>query len=526
MPVPADQPARDRIHHDLDTTLFVEAGAGTGKTRELIERIVRLVASGRAELRHIAAITFTEAAAAELRDRVRLRLEQAITEDSEEERAFPQEERERCRAALPQLDAAAIETLHGFAQRILTTHPLEAGLPPVLEIQDDVHATIAFDERWTAFLDELLSNDALEDTLLRAFVLGLQPEHLRQLALELHHNWDRLGEPPTATTPAPPSIDAGELIGLLADACGEMPRCQEQSDPLYQHLERVEAYRIRLAAAESELDTLRILGEPVKVSTGGGRKENWQGVTPGEVRGLLKEAQQLRDELLAEARAALLPPLLAELTRFILAYAGERRQQGRLEFHDLLVQARNLLRSDSAVRRQVRAQFTHLLIDEFQDTDPLQIEIAALLAGSESEGEPPDWQDAKIEPGRLFFVGDPKQSIYRFRRADINLYQRAQRQFVEGGVKLTQNFRSVEPVIAWLNHIFEDLMGDAPADGQAAYVPLAASWPAPDGAAPSVRLIGGPADENIGPIRVREADELVRAIQAAKVEGWPVTETD
>ncbi|MCH8066041.1 MAG: PD-(D/E)XK nuclease family protein, partial [Chloroflexi bacterium] len=120
----------------------------------------------------------------------------------------------------------------------------------------------------------------------------------------------------------------------------------------------------------------------------------------------------------------------------------------------------------------------------------------------------------------------PKQSIYRFRRADISLYLRAQRQFVEGEVKLTQNFRSVEPVIAWLNHIFEDLMGDAPADGQAAYVPLAASWPAPDSAAPSVRLIGGPEDENIGPIRAREADELVRAIQAAKADGWPVTETD
>ncbi|MCH7953901.1 MAG: UvrD-helicase domain-containing protein, partial [Chloroflexi bacterium] len=487
MPVPTDQPARDRIRHDLDATLFVEAGAGTGKTRELIERIVRLVASGRAELRNIAAITFTEAAAAELRDRVRLRLEQAIRDDSEDEGVLPPEERERCRAALAQLDAAAIETLHGFAQRILTTHPLEAGLPPVLEIQDDVHATIAFDERWTAFLDELLSNDALEDTLLRAFVLGLQPDHLRQLALELHRHWDRLDEPAAETAPAPPPIDASELIGLLADACAEMPRCQEPSDPLYQHLERVEAYRTRLAAAESELDTLRILGEPVKVSTGGGRKENWQGVTPGQVRDLLKRAQLLRDELLAEARAALLPPLLAELTRFILTYAGERRQQGRLEFHDLLVQARNLLQSDSAVRRQVRAQFTHLLIDEFQDTDPLQIEIAALLAGSESEDEPPDWQDAKIEAGRLFFVGDPKQSIYRFRRADIGLYQRAQRQFAEGEVKLTQNFRSVEPVIAWLNHIFEGLMGDAPADGQAPYVPLAASWPAPPSTAPSVR---------------------------------------
>ena len=116
---PADQDARDRIHTDLESTLFVEAGAGTGKTRELIERIVRLISTGTTRLRNIAAITFTESAAAELRDRVRLRLEDAEQDDA----ALTDAERERCRTALVDLDSAAIETLHGFAQRILTDHP-------------------------------------------------------------------------------------------------------------------------------------------------------------------------------------------------------------------------------------------------------------------------------------------------------------------------------------------------------------------------------------------------------------------
>jgi ATP-dependent exoDNAse (exonuclease V) beta subunit len=179
----ADEKARERIHNDLDSTLFVEAGAGTGKTRELIERLVRLIATGTAEQRSIAAITFTESAAAELRDRVRLRLEDAARED-----ARPQDERDRCAAAIAQLDGAAIETLHAFAQRILSEHAVEAGLPPDIDVQEEIRASIAFEERWNAYVDELLADPEMEETLLRAFTLDLKVNHLRDVALVLHEN--------------------------------------------------------------------------------------------------------------------------------------------------------------------------------------------------------------------------------------------------------------------------------------------------------------------------------------------------
>jgi ATP-dependent helicase/nuclease subunit A len=221
-----------------------------------------------------------------------------------------------------------------------------------------------------------------------------------------------------------------------------------------------------------------------------------------------------------------LPPLLCALRSFVLQYAEERRGQGRLEFHDLLVQARRLLRRNASVRREVQERFSHLLVDEFQDTDPLQVEIAALIAGKDTGGAPPPWREAVIEDGRLFFVGDPKQSIYRFRRADIALYQDVQRRFTEQTVRLTQNFRSVPPVIDWVNHIFGELMAEGAPEGQATYTPLHASRGPADGSAPTVRLLGGPAGENVDPIRQREAREIAQTIQSAKAEGWQVSTTD
>ena len=437
-PVYTDEAHRRRIHEDLDATLLVEAGAGTGKTRELIERLVRLVASGRAELRSTAAITFTEAAAAELRDRIRLRLEEAARDGSD----LSEDERRRCYDALTQLDAAAIETLHAFAQRILSDHALDAGLPPIIDVQEEIRASIAFDERWAIFVDELLSDPSMEETLLRAFTLGLELNHLADVARELHEHWDRLEAASIPDAPPPP-IDATLVLARLRQACELRGHCVEPDDKLVVHLEQVvEVYRQRLAAAETDLARLRLLAEPRKLSTGAGNKNNWEGITPADIRRLLSDAQRRRDEMVRAARVSVLASLLAALRDFALAYADERRRSGRLEFHDLLVQARNLLRRDPAVRRDVRERYTHLLIDEFQDTDPLQIEIATLIAAEEAAGAPPPWEEARVEPGRLFFVGDPKQSIYRFRRADIELYQRAQGRFSAGLVRLTENFRA------------------------------------------------------------------------------------
>ncbi len=216
---PADQPARDRIREELDATLFVEAGAGTGKTTELVERILRLVATGRAQMPQLAAITFTEAAAAELRDRVREELEKAARDES-----LPPDERERCRAALDEVDAAAIETLHGFAQRILSAHPLEAGLPPLIEVQDEIRSSIAFEERWSEFVDRLLDDAALEEALLRAHILGLETKQLREVAREFHRHWDRLEDAAIEAAPLPP-LDVSPLLDALAGPCALMERC-------------------------------------------------------------------------------------------------------------------------------------------------------------------------------------------------------------------------------------------------------------------------------------------------------------
>jgi ATP-dependent helicase/nuclease subunit A len=139
---PIDQEARDRLLHDLDRTFFVEAGAGTGKTTTLVGRIENLIATGRVTLDRLAAITFTEAAASELRDRVRERLERGSVEREDAE------ERARCRQAAGEIDLAAISTIHAFAGGLLRAFPLEAGLPPSLRMLDKIEQGMRFEERF------------------------------------------------------------------------------------------------------------------------------------------------------------------------------------------------------------------------------------------------------------------------------------------------------------------------------------------------------------------------------------------
>ena len=188
-----DQAARDRVASDLASTLFVEAGAGSGKTRALVDRVVALIGAGMA-MESIAAITFTEKAAAELRDRIRQRLRDAETRDSLGA--------DRAETALLQLDGAAVGTLHSFAQRILSEHPVEAGLPPSVEVLDDIGSQIEFDFRWRDFLDHLLDEpQEMGPTLLRLEMLGVRLGHIRALAVRLNQNWDRL-EPLARAPPA------------------------------------------------------------------------------------------------------------------------------------------------------------------------------------------------------------------------------------------------------------------------------------------------------------------------------------
>ena len=192
--------------------------------------------------------------------------------------------------------------------------------------------------------------------------------------------------------------------------------------------------------------------------------ENWPGYDLPELRDRCADVARRVDALRQRVLEQAVQRLAVDLRRFTLESADERRVAGELEFHDLLVLARQVLR-DPTHGREVRAalhqRYRHLLIDEFQDTDPIQIELAVLIAGP-----PPDdgvtaapdaaWDAVETRPGHLFFVGDPKQSIYRFRRADISLFLRAARRFGadEHGVALTTNFRTGAGVVDVVNAVF------------------------------------------------------------------------
>ncbi len=424
----SDQPARDAILERLDQNMVVEAGAGTGKTRSLVDRVVALIKTGRARLGGVAAITFTESAAAELRARIAESLELAADDES-----LPQDQRERCLHAVAELDQAAIQTLHSFAGRLLGERPLAAGLPPGFTIRDEIAAEIAFEDRWSAWLDTTLEDPEAHDALRPALTAGMTLDHMRKIADSFHTNHD-----------------------LLAGASFDAPASQ------------------------------------------------------------FDESEQ----------ASELTPVLELLQRFTLEYARDRRAAGQVEFLDMLVLARNLLRDSISARDHFRDRFTHILIDEMQDTDPLQAEIALFLAEktdgrTNPDDRPRDWRKVRPIEGKLFVVGDPKQSIYRFRRADIQQVEQMRQAVGGASVLLQQNFRSQPPVIDWVNHLFSLWMqGEAQAD----YAPIVAR--PQTGESPPVRFIGGEIEGNVGVVRRQEAGAIARAIRTAIDEGWQVRSED
>ena len=518
---PVDAAARDAIRDLHEATLFVEAGAGTGKTTALVDRVVSLIARGRVTIRELAAITFTEAAAGELRDRIRYRLEQAAGGATEP--APAPTERERCRVALEDVDDAALSTLHGFAQRILAEHPLEAGLPPRFEVVDDVEAAVRFDERWGQFLDALVADPELEPVLLPALALGVDFDHLRRVARVLHEHYERLRPASAAATPAP-AVDLAPVLAPLEQATVRLAECRVRQDKLFQHIDGLAGWIDVLRGADDDLDRLDLLGQMPKLTARKGRHENWR-CPVDEVRALLEQAEKARAALVRAQQQATLDVLIGRLRGFVRGYADERRREGRIEFHDLLVLARDVLQSNPRVRAALADRFRVLLVDEFQDTDPLQIEIAVLLAADDPDAGQRPWSEVPIAPGRAFFVGDPKQSIYRFRRADLELYHRVERELHDGRQELTQNFRSVPGVLDWVNHVFARLFDSAQPGAQPAHVPLVAERdPLPASSAP-VATFGGPADVPlVADVRAVEADAVAALARRIKHDKWEIAD--
>ncbi len=529
---PPDQAARDRIRDELSTTLFVDAGAGSGKTTALVERVVSLVASGTVELRNLAAITFTEKAAAELRDRVRRKLqERQIASTTEADVAA------RCAAAIEQLDGAAIGTLHAFAQRILIEHPVEAQLPPRVEVIDEVSSGIAFDRRWARVLDELLADESLERTLLLLDAAKVNPNKLRALAMAFDGSWDLVADRIHATAPEPPAVASflGKLDGRIPELQAACAACVDPDDGLVGRIDELATYVGALRSTEDDLDLMELLcARPSTKVSRTGRKPSWR-CPIDDVRASVIELGEVLDEVRSSSLQACAHHLASVMRRHTLAAAEARRAAGQLEFHDLLVLARQVLRDPqhgATVRRALRDRYQRLLLDEFQDTDPIQIELAVRIACADPDAaDALSWAEVDVEAGRLFVVGDPKQSIYRFRRADIATFLDAEARFAPeagGTVSLSANFRTVAPIIEWVNDTFDRLMSEVHATeverSQPTYAPLAAQRGAP-ASGPAVSVIGAtphPPKTKADVLREAEAADIAHAITVAMADRWQV----
>ena len=330
---------------------------------------------------------------------------------------------------------------------------------------------------------------------------------------------------------APGPLAPIDLDGLHRAAAAVLELADTHRDPSDKLASFIAERRSKLetlCTCDDPLETVLTIVSETKWSTSQGQKKNWPDVE--HVRSVLKQLASAAERVVVAAQVAVLDQWRWRLATFTLDAAEQRRREGTLEFHDLLVLARRLVRRSPHARRALHDRYTHIVIDEFQDTDPIQVELVTLIAtGVDDVGNRP-WDALQVEPGRLCFVGDPKQSIYRFRRADVALFRDARTRFAPTGapVSLVQNFRTVPTVLQWINHVFGALMHGAPPEQQPPYEALVAARNDSDAGDHRVALLGGPhyqgyrAEE----LRALEAADVVRSIRSMILDGdrWPVAD--
>lgn len=465
-------------------TNLIEASAGTGKTWTISWLYLRLVAVEGLRVDQILVVTYTEAATAELRDRIRKRLADALAflEGRASEDTYPTLQHavepalgiDRLQLALVSFDEAAVFTIHGFCHRVLTENAFEAGLPfesELLANEDDLLLELA-DTFW---YQRFHTPDALHLSLLQQHTLT--PDSLLATVKPF------IGKP--YLQEAIPALDAV----AFAEAKQRFDQSYQQCAQYWmQHRDAISGL-LETAMAGKVLSAVSYKRELLPVWCEALDKVFSQVMLPGTDEGKVLErfsAQYLTqkcnkgktapehpffhamDTFIAAKNAVqgLLPPALEQLRLGLLHHLRRelptrKRQRGFLTFDDLLLQLQGALATHTAFAGQLAAKYRAALIDEFQDTDPIQYAIFGSI-----------YQNAP--DARVFFVGDPKQAIYGFRGADIHTYLQAAHQ-VQARYTLGQNFRSHADLLAALNHLFAQ--SDDPFRSEIAYEPVDAGKP-------------------------------------------------
>jgi len=513
----SDLPVRTAAIAERRRNVLVDAGAGTGKTSLVVERFVDMVAptggAAPVPIERLAAITFTRKAAGDLRLRIRESLLAALAQPG-----LAAERSSRLRAALAGLDTAYVGTIHSFADRLLRLRPVEAQLSPAYEIAEDDEALVR--ETFELLLHavqggtleaELAGTRAAgrgveaAGTLFFALHAGI-PAESRDTGWSVRHGLDGLvagfiglrDVPPADVAPA--RFDAATFraaadefirVARLVTGPSRGALWIQRTARLLEHLRGSALPEVVLRDLRAQLD--RAPRDVTKRDTFANDNVAWKAWKLFWDGG--KDQTPIHDDLVAPANRWMATRLVRLFPVVVALYEKVKTRHQALDQLDLLVKLRDLLRDNLGVRGEFQRMFDHLFVDEFQDTDPLQAEIVLYLC--EAAPAARTWEAVVLRDGALTVVGDPKQSIYRFRRADIGTYDRVRQVVLRHRpleVALSENYRSVPPLIDWLNDGFDRILGVAlgdrrfdPATGQVFQQRLAAGR---DGApAPAVHVL-------------------------------------
>ncbi len=518
-------------------------------------RVALMVGAG-IHPREIVAITFTEAAASELLERIETIVRDLLagTVPVELREALPsglsQEQRDRLRRGGKSLDEITCTTIHGFCQQLIRPYPVETGLDPGAAIIDPAGAELAYQDLLEAWLSARFGRDRAAEGLGRIppirdaggerdFLAALVTEAPDPILSLVQRTAQFLKTHRTAQAPSP-EYDAAaydRLVESTAEFAAWYRSCGvEEPDTAATIEDLLRVAEIMRGAAQEPLAGRALkeflLHQPPSVCKKGTpefkrwlRKTKWKAAAAA-VGGSVALGERLNaagsalynacsDAYVAchsQLSGLSFAQFVEEFDPFRDLYQEYKRKAALLDFDDLLYEARDLLRRNETVRRALSCRYPYILVDEFQDTDPLQSEIIWRLAGDGDPGAP--WHDRQIRPGALFAVGDPKQAIYRFRGADVNTYLLAKRALARSDpssiLDITANFRTRRPILEYVNQHFQDLL-DA-SQGQPGFTPLAATRS--DGGKPCVAVFDIELDETDRNARGKPLTHRVRRKEA------------
>jgi ATP-dependent helicase/nuclease subunit A len=534
--------SRDRFLAETtwDRNVVVVAGAGTGKTTILVNRILNLLLRepNPLAITEIVALTFTNKAATEMKQRLRAQLLR-LTEQSDDMIATfrtryhlsAEQVNERARTALEQMEKAQIGTLHSFAAHLLRLHPIESELDPSFQEDDGSRFKELFHSNWDRWLDDELGSAGPQHDRWRRVLAGASLDDLQQFTAALAGDFVDLDELERQCRSL--SLEGALRDWIVATYERAVILLAAQDRPKRRKAENM------LAAAMQLLALLLEKGPPGLVHLAqderslleknlGMAPAGWDEVAFQETASIIGLAQRLLtvDQSYFQEVVTLVRPFLNQVHHGFLT-------SGWIAFDGLLTRAKTLLRDHPAVRARVKQTYRAILVDEFQDTDPVQYEIILYL-GERAGSHQTAWHDVNLEPGKLFIVGDPKQSIYAFRRADIEAFERVVEKIQAdgGGVySLVTNFRSDGAVLDVVNNVFDRLFQPTehvqPANERLAVRPQRKPEVSVSGA--QLRLVTPGEDDEAFDVQAAtraEAEALARWLKEELLIGTTVTDRD